>query len=198
MVGIVSETIVKQFALNFEESVSEPLIEPINEAQRAQVVAKTREYIALAEGIFERKLPAIPVLFDLFGSTAGMYKVLGRKGCIRYNPWIFSKYFVENVEGTVPHEVAHFVVDQVYRGSTKPHGIEWQQLMAQFGANAEVTFKLDLAGIPQRKQQRHRYVCACQEHELSATRHNRIRRRKGIYHCVNCGEKLAYVANQEL
>ena len=197
MVEIMPDFVVKQFVLNFDECVPEQLVEPISEVQRAQVIGKTQEFIALAEDCYQRKLPAVPIHFDLYGSTAGMYKIQGRQGCIRYNPWIFSKYFLDSLEGTVPHEVAHFAVDQVFRrSSVKPHGIEWRQLMAHFGADDEVTFKLDLTGIPQRKQQRHLYLCACQQHQLSATRHNRIRRRKGIYHCVNCDEKLVYDAGQ--
>lgn len=167
------------------------IIEPIGQLQRDEVLAQTRFFIDCAEEIYGVKFPAISVTFDLSGRTAGMYKVVGRQRCIRYNPWIFAKYFDENFTGTVPHEVAHFAIDQVYGlRRVKPHGVEWQTLMAAFGADPGVTFDLDLSGIPQRRQLRHRYSCPCQVHEVSTTRHNRILRGRAVYHCLRCRGKL--------
>lgn len=166
-------------------------VQPIGRLQRAQVQEHTRHYIALAEQLFAKTFSGVDIVFDLSGHTAGMYKVVGRRRCIRYNPWIFSKYFDENLVGTVPHEVAHYAIDQLYGlRRVKPHGGEWQALMAEFGADAGVTFDLDLSGIPRRRQSRHRYVCPCQEHEVSTTRHNRMLRGKAVYHCLNCQGKL--------
>jgi len=169
------------------------MIEPIGKVQQGLVLEHTRLYIARAGEILGRKLPSVPVLFDLAGTTAGMYKVVGRQCHIRYNPWIFAKYFDENLTGTVPHEVAHFAIDKVYGlPRVKPHGVEWRALMHEFGADAGVTFNLDLTGIPQRRQGRHPYRCACRLHEISTTRHNRILRGKGIYHCRSCSAVLVY------
>jgi len=166
-------------------------IEPIGSAQRTQVLEQTRFYIGQAEKIYDKNFPSVRVEFDLPGRTAGMYKVVGRQRCIRYNPWIFAKYFEENITGTVPHEVAHFVIDQIYGlRRVKPHGVEWRALMGAFGADPGVTFDLDLSGIPQRRQTRHHYNCPCQLHEVSATRHNRILRGKAVYHCLRCRGKL--------
>ena len=172
-------------------AIPETAIAPIGQAQREQVLEHTQFFIARAEDIYKKKFPPVAVEFDLSGRTAGMYKVVGRARCIRYNPWIFAKYFDENLSGTVPHEVAHFVIDQIYGlRRVKPHGLEWQSLMAAFGADAGVTFDLDLTGIPQRRQLRHRYACPCQVHEVSTTRHNRVLRGKAVYHCLNCRGQL--------
>jgi SprT protein len=143
--------------------------------------------------MFSRRFDPVQVLFDLGGETAGMFKVVGRRRWIRYNPWIFAKYFDENLRDTVPHEVAHFVVHELYglRG-IKPHGPQWQAVMARFGADAAVTFNLDLAGIPRRQQQTHPYRCACQLHEVSTTRHNRVIKGVGRYHCRSCKAQLSY------
>lgn len=191
MVKAMSELVIEKSTADGGDRLHGGIVQPIGETKQALVVEKTRYFVARAEQIWQKKFPPLPIQFDLSGSSAGMYKVWGKQHCVRYNPWIFAKYFDENIAGTVPHEVAHFVVDQIYRrSSVKPHGIEWQRLMREFGANAEVTFNLDLSGIPQRKQRRHSYHCACREHMLSSTRHNRVSRRKGVYHCINCGEKL--------
>ncbi len=169
------------------------MIEPIDETQRQQVLAHTEYYIASAETVLQRSFERIPVLFDLSGTTAGMFRACGRQREIRYNPWIFAKYWQVNLESTVPHEVAHYVVHEVYgAGRVKPHGEEWRALMHYFEADAEVTFKLDLADIPQRRQRRHPYRCDCRDHEVSSTRHNRMRKGTGVYLCRYCNSRLVY------
>jgi SprT protein len=168
------------------------MIEPIGADQRQQVVDRNEHFLCEAEKVFSRKIDRIPVLFDLRGTTAGMYKVLGKRRWIRYNPWIFAKYYELNLRDTVPHEVAHYVVDEVYGKRAKPHGTEWQALMASFDADPGVTFNLDLSGIPRRQQRTHPYVCLCRNHEVSSTRHNRVLRGRGIYHCRNCDGELVY------
>jgi len=169
------------------------MVQPIGDAQQRQVMAMTEHYMSRADAIFDRRFARVPVLFDLRGRTAGMFKVVGKCGLIRYNPWIFGKYFEENLRDTVPHEVAHYIVHEAYpRRGTKPHGYHWKGLMAQFGANPGVTFKLDLAGVPQRSQNNHRYLCGCRVHEVSSTRHNRAQRGAARYLCRFCNDGLVY------
>jgi len=169
------------------------LIEPINDSQRAQVVAATERYIALAEKTWRRHFERIPVAFDLSGRSAGMFRADGLRSWIRYNPWVFGKYFEENLAGTVPHEVAHYIVHELYpRRRIRPHGPQWRQVMQMFDADPEVTFSLDLSGVPQRRQRRHSYHCGCQAHVLSTTRHNRVLRGAGRYQCRRCGHDLVY------
>lgn len=171
------------------------MIEPIVETQRQQVLARTEHFIACAEEALERGFDRIPVRFDLRGTTAGMFRAHGRQREIRYNPWIFSKHWEVNLAGTVPHEVAHYIVHEVYGfGKVRPHGDEWQALMHYFGADPEVTFKADLEGIPQRRQRTHPYRCDCRDHEVSTTRHNRMLGGKGSYQCRYCNGRLVYSA----
>ena len=169
------------------------LLEPIGKTEQRLVVAETDRYVRLAGEIFNRQFARVPVMFDLSGRTAGMFKLVGRRGWIRYNPWIFAKYFEENLNDTVPHEVAHFVVHQLYgtRG-VKPHGRQWRAVMERFGADQGVTFTLDLEGIPQRQQRTHPYRCGCRVHDVSSTRHNRVVQGVGRYHCRICGDELSY------
>ena len=169
------------------------VVQPIGEAQRQHVEQRTEDFICQAETIFGRRFARVPVLFDLKGRTAGMFKVVGRHGLIRYNPWIFGKYFAENLRDTVPHEVAHYIVHEVYpRRGTKPHGCHWKGLMAQFGADPGVTFQLDLDGVPQRRQNNHPYQCSCRVHDMSSTRHNRAQRGAARYLCRYCNDSLVY------
>ena len=153
----------------------------------------TEEHICRAENICGREFERIPVLFDLSGRAAGMFKVIGEERWIRYNPWIFGKYFEENLRDTVPHEVAHYIVHETCgRRKVRPHGPQWQALMARFGADPGVTFDLDLEGIPQRRQKTHPYRCACRVHQVSTTRHNRVLKGAGRYHCRYCDTQLVY------
>ena len=71
------------------------MVQPIGEAQQQQVVEMTEKYVRQAESIFDRRFARVPVLFDLKGRTAGMLKIIGRQRLIRYNPWIFGKYYEE-------------------------------------------------------------------------------------------------------
>ena len=172
-------------------------IEPITGEQELEVRDHSLRYIALAEEVFERRFERIPVHFDLRGRAAGMFKVDGSRRWVRFNPWIFSKYYAENLGETVPHEIAHYVVHEIWGPGTrrrriKPHGQEWRAVMAAFGVEGEVTFDLDLAGIPQRRQATHPYRCDCRVHDVSSTRHNRVVRGVGRYHCMRCQALLVY------
>lgn len=172
-------------------------IEPIAAWQEAEVRAESLRFIGLAEQVFERRFDRIPVLFDLRGRAAGMFKVDGARRWVRFNPWIFAKYYAENLAETVPHEIAHFIVHEVWgpgsrRHRVRPHGEEWRAVMAAFGVQGEVTFDLDLAGIPQRRQATHAYRCECRVHQVSTTRHNRVMKGAGRYQCRNCDGLLVY------
>jgi len=169
-------------------------VQPIGDAQRREVLARTEAFIREAEAIFNRRFERVPVAFDLKGRSAGMFRTLGKQRTLRFNPWIFAKYYEENLRDTVPHEVAHYIVHEVYpKRGTKPHGWQWRELMARFGADAGVTFDRDLQGVPQRSQRSHRYFCGCQVHAVSTTRHNRVQRRRARYHCCTCDGLLVFV-----
>ena len=134
-------------------------------------------------------------LGGLIGGSSGMFQVSGRHCEIRYNPWIFAKYFEESLAGTVPHEVAHYIVHRSYGLSrVQAHGPEWQEIMAAFEADASVTGNHDLRGIPHRRQRRWLYHCPCREHRITTRRHNRIIRHRDSYLCRQCGGELR--ANQ--
>ena len=166
-------------------------IEPISLRHEQQVRSVTSEYIGLAGRLYNQEFSLIPILFDLKGRAAGMYRVDNRDRVIRYNPYIFAKYFEDNLITTVPHEVAHYVVDILYNASrVRPHGNEWQQVMLSLGAEPRATANYDLSGIPVRKQKRHTYQCACTMHLISAARHNKVLRGKAHYYCRNCKSAL--------
>ncbi|MFQ5642788.1 MAG: SprT-like domain-containing protein [Thiogranum sp.] len=167
------------------------IIEPISERQQAQVREATLACLHRAGELFRIELQPLPVSFDLSGRAAGMYRS-GRGGrAIRYNPYLFAKYFDANLGITVPHEVAHYVTDRLYGlRNIRPHGVEWQTVMQALGAEPRATARYDLEGIPVRRQRRFSYRCDCNTYQLSSARHNRIRRGQASYHCRACGTAL--------
>ncbi len=165
-------------------------IVPIQAQQQEQIIAATETCIYQASTALDYSFEPIPVLFDLKGRAAGMYKVKKAQRMIRYNPYIFAKYFTEYLTTTVPHEVAHYVVDVLYgMKNTLPHGAEWREVMAMFNADPSVTCCFDLDGIPIKQYQRYAYTCPCRTHELTKIRHNRVL--KGVrYNCRRCKQVL--------
>ena len=167
------------------------LIDPIRPEQQQQVVALTQLYVIRAGAMFNRTFGSIPVLFNLKGRVAGMYRVKRGLREIRYNPYLFAKYYDDNLATTVPHEVAHYVTDVIYGLSRiRPHGEEWLEVMRMFGADSSRTCRYDLEGIPVRRMQQHPYRCGCEVYKLSAQRHRRIQSGRTRYFCRNCGVEL--------
>lgn len=168
------------------------MVEPINGRQQQQVIESTHYCISRASELMQCKLAIIPVKFNLKGRAAGMFCVSAGQQWIRYNPYIFAKYFSDNLSQTIPHEVAHFAIEQVYgHDHVRPHGREWRALMQAMGVtDASRTCTYDLTGIPQRKQHYHSYLCDCSHHQLTRQRHNRIKRDGMRYYCRQCQQLL--------
>lgn len=171
------------------------MVLPIIPSQQQEVIEQTHYFIQLGNKLLGYSFGAIPVFFDLKGRAAGMYKVTGRRHRvqrrIRYNPWIFSKYYENNLTVTVPHEVAHYLVDCIYGlRHVRPHGVEWKTIMNIFGVDSSVTSIFDLTGIPVRHQQQVNYRCGCKTHQLGIRRHSKVLHGKANYLCRHCGEIL--------
>ena len=163
------------------------MIEPISDIQQRHVEAVTASYIKVASGLYDQKFELVPVHFDLKGKCAGMYEVKGRSRRIRYNPWLFAKYWEDSLKNTVTHEVAHYLVDCIYGlRRVKPHGEEWKGIMIDFGARPKATGDYDLAGIPTRSYERFAYSCGCRTHHITSVLHRRIVQRGYQYRCQYC------------
>ena len=172
-------------------------IKPISSHQESIVLSTTENYISIASEIFAQVLQPIPVMFNLRGRAAGMYRVAHKERLIRYNPYIFSKYFDDNLQTTVPHEVAHYVVDMLYGvNRVKPHGPEWREIMLLFNAEPRATGNYDLTGIPVRRQKRYDYKCNCKTHQISTVRHNKIMTGSAVYLCRSCKTPISSVNNE--
>lgn len=178
-------------------NVIKPTIQPIGDAKQRQVTRATQACIARANELLDTNFDNIPVRFDLTGRTAGMYHVAGGRRSIRYNPYLFAKYFDENYTTTIPHEVAHYLAESIYgREKIRPHGKQWRSVMQMLGADANVHCHFNLDGIPVRRYRRIRYICPCQTHELTRVRHNRIQNKGARYYCRLCRTELMMADDQ--
>lgn len=173
-------------------------IQPISPVLQQQVIQETNHFLKTAGDYYDRSFDEIPVLFDLTGKAAGMYRVKAGQRVIRYNPYVFAKYYDDNFSETIPHEVAHYVTDVLYGlRRIRPHGSEWKSVMQVFGVAANRTANYDLGGLPVRTFQKFVYHCGCQNYELTSRRHNKVVRGTGHYLCRDCGGKLLFVKNQD-
>jgi SprT protein len=173
-------------------------IEPIDAGRQRVVCLATENCLRRAGAICRREFKSIPVSFDLRGRSAGMYRVRHGWRSIRYNPYIFAKYFEDSLAVTVPHEVAHYVTDMLYGlHRIRPHGEEWQTVMRSLGAEPRASGDYDLSGVPVRRQRRFDYTCGCATHRLSAQRHNKVHRGEALYRCRCCGRPLVFAGGTE-
>ena len=171
------------------------IIQPLDEQQREQVRRATADCLLQASQMFQFSPASVAVTFDLSGSAAGMYRVCRGKRVIRYNPYIFAKYFENNLAVTVPHEVAHYVTDRLYGlRNIRPHGGDWKAVLRSLGAEPLVTARYDMTGVPVRRQRRFNYRCECGTHWLSTCRHNRIQRGQSSYLCRRCGSAIVFTS----
>ena len=162
-------------------------IEPITELQRTEVIEATNRCIAAASDLYSREFAEVPVDFDLTGKCAGMYQVQRKHRRIRYNPWLFAKYYKDSLGDTVIHEVSHYIVDCLYGlKRVKPHGVEWKTVMVDLGGTPKATGNYDLTGIPLRQYQHFAYACSCRTHQLTIMRHRKIQRGRAKYLCQFC------------
>ncbi|VAW56984.1 hypothetical protein MNBD_GAMMA07-1005, partial [hydrothermal vent metagenome] len=135
----------------------------------------------------------IDIRFDLKGRSSGMFVVSRNKAYIRYNEMVFAKFFEDALMNTVAHEVAHYVVHELWGiRNVKPHGREWKQVMAVFNVAADVTSSYDVSDLPLRRQLQHDYTCDCMSHQLSTTRHNKVQNKKAVYKCKKCKQTLTW------
>lgn len=165
---------------------------PLSAVQMSEITSQTQRCIELANTALQISAPMIEIHFNVSGAVWGYFVRRRAERYLRYNPFLFEKHFQEGLRDTIPHEVAHYMVDYGYpRKRLRPHGPEWRHVMSLLGVdNPSATHSTDLTGITQRRQRRFEYQCRCKTVQLSATRHNRIQSGQASYRCPRCGDML--------
>ncbi len=164
---------------------------PMHTTMHAALSERVDACFALAEARLGRPFPRPQIRCDLRGRAAGSARLQTWE--LRFNPALYQANQAAFHAEVVPHEVAHLLVYALWgtgrgKGRVLPHGRQWQSLMQEiFGLEPRVTHSFDLAPLAERT---FAYRCACQQHQLSVRRHNKVRRGEARYHCRHCRAEL--------
>ena len=167
-----------------QTSLSQPL--------RPAAAARLAALWSAARPLLGRRRMACPTLHFVRGRLyAGRAHYTDQR--IELNEDLLERHTAAMLHETIAHELAHLLTLRVYGPRARAHGREWREVMRVWlGVEPERTHRFDMTGLDVRRQQRFRYRCPCQEHELTTVRHKRARR--GVeYRCVRCTEPLQFL-----
>lgn len=142
------------------------------------------------------KVKVIPeIRYNTKGKAAGLcyYDYLTGKHWIDINPILLNENEIDIIKQTVPHEMAHCVVNQLYPNERLAHGYEWQSVMRLFGLSPERCHNMNTSTITIIKNggMEYHYNCGCMVHKLTKIKHNRMQRGVG-YRCNRCKQPLKF------
>lgn len=164
--------------------------------------AKIAETIAKCQPNCKEPINVPKLVFRNLGGRAGTnrFTPLTRTSVITINPAYFEKEggYNEQLNKTLPHEVAHHVTDFIHGlgKHNKSHGWQWARTMRWIGLPAERCHKMDVEGIVNRHERPYKYECHCSTpHLLTARKHNKIVNSGGRYRlsCRRCRHHIVYV-----
>ncbi|WP_428310035.1 SprT-like domain-containing protein [Hydrocarboniphaga sp.] len=131
---------------------------------RARLEQAVDHWIALARQMpafacqRRRPIPRPTVIYDLRGTIAGMAVSVREGGDVpdqamrqhpeqwmRVHPELLIRYPLQMIQQTVPHEIAHLVVDWYWPNTIAHHGAEWAAVMRYFGRQALAYHQMELA-----------------------------------------------------
>ena len=146
---------------------------------------------------YRAAFPDPEIRFDLRGQAAGQFRWPDRgRPVLRFNIELARRHTDDFLATTVTHEVAHLITTACH-GRTRPHGAEWRAVMSFLGVSEPRrchNYAVDISAA--RRQRRWTYSCDCRQHQISTTRHNRIRTGTTRYHCRICGAPLKRAAEK--
>jgi SprT protein len=162
--------------------------------RKAEAVVRQAE--DRARNYYGINLPGASIDFSLRGRCAGQARVDRNGGtCLRINQQLLLENLDDFLSNTIPHEVAHLVVNwraRRNRQRPRPHGPEWRAVMENcFGLEAKRCHSYQTT--PARFVPRpFLYACSCREHHLTTLLHNRISRSCQAL-CRVCSTPLKFV-----
>ncbi|WP_036825343.1 SprT family zinc-dependent metalloprotease, partial [Photobacterium sanctipauli] len=114
-------------------------------ALQNQVTDRVKQCIAQANQRLNKRMAMPAVSFRQRGKIAGSARLQGWE--VRFNPVLLAENPDAFLNEVVPHEVAHLVVFKLF-GKVRPHGREWQIIMAEvFGVPPRTTHSFDVSSV---------------------------------------------------
>ena len=151
--------------------------------QQHQIIAAAQQFYAQL-----KTHPPALIRFDLTGGSAGQWRYRQGQEELRFNPEAFVRDWAAHFPSTIAHEVAHSVVFRIW-GRVRPHGPEWQDMMAQLGYPPQRTHT---TALTRRRRRVYLYRCACQTHPLGPRQHSLIQKQGYRYTCKRCQGPLQF------
>lgn len=167
---------------------------------KKQVLAKTNETITKIESMYDIKFSQQVKLRFNIDSARLAGEAQYKDFTVRINPHFLEKYPDETINTTVPHEVAHLGIYQLYWLNRKRrvdgHGPEWKSMMVRIGADPSRchTMKAD-EGVGRQKP-KYGYKCSeCSEPIIVGPQvHSGIQRgQQRIPNCCGRRARLVFV-----
>lgn len=155
---------------------------------------------------YGKPLPMPTLKFRQSGRIGGYYQPASpfrdKPELLVINPDYFKNHYDEQLNVTVPHEVAHYVTHHVY-GNVSAHGWQWASVMRVIGLPPERCHSFSLEGVKTRKVETpYHYSCGCgckYENEHFFTRSKHIKAQDNVtthgktgYRCRLCSKPLTY------
>lgn len=167
----------------------------------ALATTTVREAEERARRAYRIDLPHAELDFSLRGRCAGQARVAANgQTSIRLNRSLLQDNLDDFLAQTIPHEVAHLVVNwqaRRHRQRPRPHGVEWQSVMRDcFGLSPERchSYRTTAARVVPRN---YLYRCECRDHHLTRIMHNKIQRRARAL-CKTCMSPLTFLVKEDL
>lgn len=146
-----------------------------------EIRTQVRQILDHAQEIYGVRFETPEIAFTLRGRAAGVSE--------RYRLNFNSRWIEESdFNQVVIHEVAHHVQKAMYPYS-KPHGQEWQRIIARLGGKVERCHSYDTSALPTRRI--YRLYCPCGvEHMVGKKIFTNIFTGKKKYRCTTCNSLL--------
>ena len=149
------------------------------------VLARVNECLSIACNKLAVDFAMPTVSFNQRGKIAGCARLQSNQ--LRFNPVLLADNLAAFLDEVIPHEICHLLAFRLF-GKVRPHGREWKNLMLQlYGLAGNTYHQLDVSKV---MGNTFNYTCLCGPLQLSSRRHNKVLRRKVVYSCLRCGEKL--------
>ncbi|MFT4993231.1 MAG: SprT protein [Paraglaciecola sp.] len=153
--------------------------------RQTQIVLRVKECLAQASQRLQRNFPLPHVTFNQRGKIAGCARLQANE--LRFNRILLNDNYQLFMDEVVPHEVCHLITYQLY-GRVKPHGAQWQRLMAVlFDLKGATRHAMDVSKVQGKSFE---YMCQCGPVTLTIRRHNKVLANKQRYICRRCKQIL--------
>ena len=157
---------------------------------KMQILRRLHYGMQLAEDYFKHPFHFPQIHYELRGIKAGVAYL--QKNAISFNRTLMLENPQEFIQQVSLHELAHLIVYQHF-GHVQPHGKEWRFVMKEiFHLPADTCHQFDLSSV---QGKTFTYRCACQTHQLTIRRHNKIQRESAVYFCRKCKTQLNFVSD---